>query len=86
MFVEMINNLTWYEKLKVLRIIKGWGQRQAGEACFTNNKNYWQWETGKTYPTYINRKLITSAFGLKIEHIFLSQDKVTKSNKNNAKR
>ncbi len=70
MIVEMINNLTWNKKLEVLRIIKGWGQRQASEKCLTDKKNYWLWEKGLSYPRHASRKAIANAYGMKVEHIF----------------
>jgi len=68
--VEMINKLPWHKKLKVLRVIYGWGQRQASEECLTDKKNYWLWEKGISYPRSSSRKAIARAYGLKVEHIF----------------
>ena len=76
MIVEMFNKLPWYKKMEVLRVVKGWGQRKAGEECFTNNKNYWLWEKGKSYPRGSSRKAIAKAYGLKIEYIFYVNDKI----------
>lgn len=76
MIGEMFDKLPWYKKMEVLRVVKGWGQRQAGEECLTNNKNYWLWEKGKSYPRSSSRKAIAKAYGLKIEFIFLADDKV----------
>jgi len=78
MIAEIINNLTWYKRLEVLRVAKGWDQRQASDECFTYNKNYWNWEKGKSYPRYRSRVAIANAFGIKMEYIFHPTDKVTK--------
>lgn len=85
MIAKMIETLTWYEKIKVLRTMKKWDQKQAGDACFTHAKNYWLWETGKSYPTYANRKLIAKAFGVTVEYIFLPTNKVVETLKVNNK-
>ena len=84
MIEEMFNKLPWYKRMEVLRVAKGWGQRQAGEECLTNNKNYWLWEKGKSYPRRASRKAIADAYGVKMECIFFSNDKVVSNFKNNA--
>lgn len=66
-----VNALKWHEKIKVIRTIKGWSQEQAAEICCTNQKNYWLWETGATYPRKNSRKAIASAFGVKESELFL---------------
>lgn len=71
---EMFEDLTWNRKMAVLRAAKGWGQREAGQKCLTNGKNYWTWENGKAYPRLASRKAIADAFGLKIEDIFSVND------------
>lgn len=76
MIEEMFNKLPWYKRMEVLRVAKGWGQRQAGEECLTNSKNYWLWEKGKSYPRIASRKSIAEAYGLKIEDIFSSKDQM----------
>ena len=70
MIVEMVNKLPWHKKLEVLRVINGWGQKQASEKCLTDKKNYWLWEKGMSYPRSSSRKAIAKAYGLKVEHIF----------------
>ncbi|WP_246578199.1 helix-turn-helix domain-containing protein [Clostridium frigoris] len=85
MIEEIFNRLTWNKRMEVLRIIKGWSHRRAGEECLTNNKNYWLWEKGKSYPRHLSRKSIASAFGVEMEHIFPPTDKVTKNTKNKKK-
>ena len=72
--------------MEVLRVIKGWDHRRAGEECLTNNKNYWLWEKGKSYPRKSSRKSIAIAFGVKIEYIFAPTDKVTNNTNNNEKK
>ncbi|MEN6316700.1 MAG: helix-turn-helix transcriptional regulator [Clostridiaceae bacterium] len=67
--------LPWYKKLKHLRIEKGWSQYEAADHCGTNQKNYWNWENNKTYPTKIFRKSIASAFGVLVNEIFQESDK-----------
>ncbi|MBU3101540.1 MULTISPECIES: helix-turn-helix transcriptional regulator [Clostridium] len=84
MISETFNNLTWYKKMEVLRVINGWGQRQAGLKCFTTNKNYWLWEKGKSYPNHSSRRSIANAFGVNMEYIFPPTGKII-SNFNNKK-
>lgn len=86
MIVKIFNELPWYKKMEVLRVIKGWDHRRAGEECLTNNKNYWLWEKGKSYPRKSSRKSIAIAFGVKIEYIFAPTDKVTNNTNNNEKK
>lgn len=71
---EVFYELKWYKKMEMLRVSKGWGQREAAEKCSTTTKNYWNWEKGKTYPRHANRKLIARTFGLKMELIFSSNN------------
>jgi transcriptional regulator with XRE-family HTH domain len=66
----VINVTSWNEKIRYLRISKKWSQHQAAEACGTNQKGYWLWESGKAYPRLDNRKAIASAFGVPMEEIF----------------
>ncbi|MBU3158344.1 helix-turn-helix domain-containing protein [Clostridium frigoris] len=77
MILETLNTLTWYKKMEVLRVMKGWGQRQAGLKCFTTNKNYWLWEKGKSYPNHSSRSSIAKAFGVNMEYLFPPTDKIT---------
>jgi DNA-binding XRE family transcriptional regulator len=76
MIEEMYYRLPWNIKIKVLRVANEWNQVSAGKKCFTNCKNFWEWEIGKRYPRFSNRKLIAKAFGLKVEHIFSENDKL----------
>lgn len=71
---EMFEELPWYRKIAVLRAAKGWSQKTAGEECLTNAKNYWTWESGRSYPRLASRKAIADAFGLQIEDIFSAKD------------
>lgn len=65
-----IKNLTWNKRMEVLRAIKGWSQSEAAENCGTNQKTYWQWETGVSYPRTNSQKAIANAFGVGREDIF----------------
>ncbi len=65
-----INKLSWHEKMKLLRIMKGWSQREAAEKCGTNQKVYWLWENGKSYPRRNSRRAIAMAFEVAVEDIF----------------
>lgn len=70
MLHTMIQNLPWYKKMEVLRVIKDWTQEQAAEACGTNQKVYWLWEKGRQYPRNTSRRSIAFAFGVPEEIIF----------------
>ncbi|WP_321994407.1 helix-turn-helix transcriptional regulator [Clostridium butyricum] len=72
---DLIKNLTWNKKMEVLRTIKGWSQDEAAEKCFTGQRAYWGWETGKTYPRKNSRRAIAQAFGVNEEEIFNSDKK-----------
>ena len=78
MISDMFNSLTWYKKIEVLRVGKGWLQKQASIECLTHNKNYWLWENGISYPRYKSRVAIAKAFGIEMEYIFHPTDKVIK--------
>ncbi|ACA55409.1 helix-turn-helix transcriptional regulator [Clostridium botulinum] len=67
---ELVGNLSWNKKIEVLRIIKGWTQKEAAEKCNTNQKVYWIWESGGSYPRKNSRLAIAKAFGIKEEEIF----------------
>lgn len=67
---ELIGNLSWFKKIEVLRTIKGWSQNEAAEKCFTQQKAYWAWESGNSYPRKNSRRAISQAFGVKEEEIF----------------
>lgn len=67
---ELLENLEWFKKIEVLRAIKGWTQREASERCFTNQKAYWSWESGLTFPTKNSRRAISKAFGVIESDIF----------------
>lgn len=62
--------MPWNKIMQHLRIEKGWSQYEAAERCGTNQKNYWNWENGKTFPRKIFRKSIATAFGVPINEIF----------------
>lgn len=68
--LEVLNSLEWNKKIEVLRVIKGWSQREAAEKCNTNQKVFWSWETGERYPHKNNRLAIARAFEIDEEEIF----------------
>lgn len=69
---DIITNLPWNKKIKVLRTIKGWSQEEAADKCFTNQKTYWLWESENStaYPNKNSRRAIANAFGVSEEDIF----------------
>lgn len=67
---ELIRNLEWNKKMEVLRTIKGWSQAEAAEKCNTNQKVYWNWESGTSFPRKNNRIAIARAFEVDEEEIF----------------
>ncbi|GAA0741637.1 XRE family transcriptional regulator [Clostridium oceanicum] len=71
---KLFNDLPWYTKIHVLRVIKGWNQTEAASKCLTNQKGYWLWENGRNYPRLLSRKSIAKAYGLEIEDIFSNCD------------
>lgn len=78
--IEVIfKDLPWYKRIEVLRVVKGWNQKEAAKRCTTNQKVYWLWEKGKTYPRLISRKAIARAYGVSIEDIFSPYDDVNKA-------
>jgi DNA-binding XRE family transcriptional regulator len=72
----IVKDLLWHKKIHVIRVISNWNQVEAASRCLTNQKMYWLWENGKSYPKLANRKLIAKAYGLKIEDIFSDHDVV----------
>jgi transcriptional regulator with XRE-family HTH domain len=75
-FVEKVRKFPWNLKLQVLRIEKGWGQREAADRCGTTQKQYWAWEKGLSYPTLNNRKAICAAYGVNMNEIFEEKKEV----------
>lgn len=67
---ELIKSLAWNKKMAVLRTIKGWTQHETADKCNTNQKVYWNWESGNVYPHKNNRIAIAKAFGVKESEIF----------------
>lgn len=65
-----LDDKTWYEKLKILRLLNGWSQREAAHYLLTNQKHYWLWEKGKAYPNNYHRRRIAFVFSVKEEEIF----------------
>jgi DNA-binding XRE family transcriptional regulator len=76
MLEEIVKNLLWHKKIHVIRTINEWNQVEAASRCLTNQKMYWLWENGISYPQLANRKAIAKACGLKIEDIFSDHDVV----------
>lgn len=70
MWENLIKNLPWYDKIKILRIANGLSQEEAAEKCMTNQKMWWNWETGKNYPRKINRHAIAKIFDVDMKDIF----------------
>lgn len=67
---EIIKSLPWNKRIEIIRIIKGWGQREAAEKCFTGQKNFWSWEKGIVYPRKNSRRAIAQAFKVREKDIF----------------
>lgn len=67
---DIFFKLPWNKKIEVLRTIKGWSQEEAAQKCFTNQKSFWSWENGLTYPRKVSRKTIAQAFGVLEGEIF----------------
>lgn len=67
---DLIKNLKWNKKLEIFRTIKGWSQAEVAKKCNTNQKAYWNWETGKNYPRGNSRIAIARAFGVSENEIF----------------
>ncbi|MCD3216286.1 helix-turn-helix transcriptional regulator [Clostridium botulinum C] len=57
-------------KIKILRVVNNWTQEEAAEKCNTNQKIYWSWEMGKSYPRQKSRIAISKAYGVKVKDIF----------------
>lgn len=73
----VITSASWNEKIKLLRIAKGWTQNKAADRCGAAQKAYWDWEKGKRYPRLNNRRAIAMAFGVTEKDIFnVKLDKV----------
>jgi transcriptional regulator with XRE-family HTH domain len=74
--MQMVVNVSfWYEKIKVLRISRNWSQAEAANFCGTNQKGFWLWESGKSYPRRNSRKTIARAFGVPEEEIFGKEER-----------
>lgn len=65
-----MDSLPWHKRLLLLRTLKSWSQNEAAKRCGTNQKVFWLWESGKSYPRQNSRKAIAAAFGVKEEDIF----------------
>lgn len=70
MWNELIEQLSWNEKIKVLRVIRGLSQEEAAKQCMTDQKAWWNWESGKNYPSKIYRHTIARVLGVTVEDIF----------------
>lgn len=78
--IEIIfKKLPWNKRIEVLRVVKGWNQKEAAERCITNQKVYWLWERGKCYPRLISKKAIARAYGVNVEDIFSPYDDINKA-------
>ena len=67
---EIFKKLPWNKKIEILRIVKGWTQREVAERCNTSQKNFWNWESGKSYPNKNSRIAISKAFQIDEIEIF----------------
>lgn len=67
---DLLDNIPWNKKIKVLRAVKGWTQCEAAEQCNTTQKVYWNWESGSVYPRKNSRVAIAKAFEVDEEMIF----------------
>jgi len=67
---ELIESLSWNKKIHVLRVIKGWSQKEVAYECGTNQQTYQLWESGKNEPRNNSKRAIAAAFGVKVEEIF----------------
>lgn len=70
----IMSNSAWNKKIEILRIAKGWSQEEAAEHCGTNQKQYWNWEKGKSFPRNNSQKAIANAFGVPVSEIFPKED------------
>lgn len=61
------------KKMQVLRVVRGWSQKEAAEQCCTNAKGYWLWENGKSKPRKNSRVAIARAFNVSVEDIFCEE-------------
>lgn len=66
----MLNGASWNKKIELLRIAKGWTQKEAAEKCGAAPKAYWEWEKGNRHPRLNNRRAIAKAFGVSEKEIF----------------
>ncbi|MBS4958181.1 MAG: helix-turn-helix transcriptional regulator [Clostridium sp.] len=67
---DLFSKLPWNKKIEVLRTIKGWNQEEAADKCLTNQKAFWSWEKGITYPRRVSRQAIARAFDIAEAEIF----------------
>lgn len=67
---DIIEKLAWFKKIEVLRVSKGWSQEETAAKCFTNQKTYWNWEKGESYPRKNSRRAISQAFEVAEDEIF----------------
>jgi transcriptional regulator with XRE-family HTH domain len=67
---SIVLNTAWYKRIEILRTAKGWSQDVAAEQCGTTKKNFWLWESGRSYPRLNSRKAIAAAFGIPMSEIF----------------
>ena len=71
----MIENSPWNKKIAILRASNGWSQKEAAEKCCTNQKIYWLWETGRSFPRKNSQRAIAMAFGVDQKEIFGHENK-----------
>ena len=70
MLQDLARQASWNKKIALLQVLHGLTQEQAANRCGTNQKAYWNWINGKTYPRKNSRKAIARAFNISEEEIF----------------
>lgn len=67
-----LKDYPWNQRIRILRTIKNWTQKEAAKKCNVSDKVYWSWEVGESYPHKNNRVALAKAFGVSEEEIFSS--------------
>lgn len=75
--MDLFKEVSWNKKIEILRVIKGWSQEETANKCNTEQKTFWLWEKGKTYPRKNSRRAIAQAFNIPEVEIFGEPDKCT---------
>ena len=72
--VKDIEHLSWYEKIGYLRRLQGIKKGEMVRKCSTYRANYKNWESGKVYPSKLNRILIARGLNVVPSVIFKKSD------------